>query len=109
MKTTALQTTPLEAMQSLARFIKTVRLNQEMILEELSARSGVSRSSLLRLEKQGSGSIETMTKVFAALGILDVLVAALAPPEKQLTIEDLKKMSSGHQRQRGRRRPRGIS
>jgi transcriptional regulator with XRE-family HTH domain len=109
MRTTALQNTPHEAMQSLARFVKTVRLNQEMILEELSARSGVSRSSLIRLEKHGAGSIETQVKVFAALGVLDVLVAAFVPSEKQLTIDDLKKMSTGHQRQRGRRRPRGIS
>lgn len=109
MKTTILQNTPQEALQVLARFVKTVRLNQEMTLEELSTRSGISRSSLIRLEKHGAGSIETQVRVFAALGVLDELVAAFAPPEKQLTIDDLKKMSIGHQRQRGRRRPRDIS
>jgi transcriptional regulator with XRE-family HTH domain len=109
MKTTALQNTPQEALQALARFVKTVRLNQEMTLEELATRAGISRSSIIRLEKHGAGSIDALVKVFAALGVLDELVAACAPPEKQLTIDDLKKMSKGHQRQRGRRKPRDIS
>ena len=109
MRTITLQHTPQEALLALAQFVKTVRLNQEMTLEELATRSGVSRSSLIRFEKHGTGSIETQVKVFAALGVLDFLVSALAPPEKQLTIAELKKISTSHQRQRGRRKVSDIS
>jgi len=105
----ALQNTPHEALLALATFVRTNRLNQEMTLEELAIRTGVSRSSLIRLEKQGAGSTETQVKVCAALGVLDQFVSALAPQEKQLSIAELKKMSTQHQRQRGRRKPREIS
>jgi transcriptional regulator with XRE-family HTH domain len=108
MSTIILQNTPQEALVALARFVKTVRLDQEMTLEELASRVGVSRSSLIRFEKLGAGSTETQVKIFAALGVLDSLVSALVPPEKEMTIADLKK-STGRQRQRGRRKTRGIS
>ena len=109
MITITLQNTPYEALQSLAGFIKAVRLNQEMTLDELASRSGTSRSTLTRLESQGAASTETLMKVFAALGVLDQVMSSFSPPEKQLTIEELKRMSSGHQRKRGRRRVSGIS
>lgn len=109
MRTNALRSTPQEAMLALAKFVKSVRLNQEMTLEELATRAGSSRSTLIRFEKHGAGSTETLVKTFAALGVLDALVSALAPPAKPLTIAELKKMSTGHQRQRGKRKARGIS
>jgi len=109
MNNNVLRNTPQEALIALAGFVKTVRLNQEMTLEELSTRAGVSRSSLIRFEKLGAGSTETQVKIFAALGVLDLMVSALVPPEKEMTIADLKKRSSSHQRQRGRRKTRGIS
>lgn len=109
MRTITLQHTPQEALLALAKYAKTVRLNQEMTREELATRSGVSKSSLIRLEKNGAGSTDTQMKVFAALGVLDVLVTAFALPEKQVTIAELKKMSTIKQRQRGRRRVREIS
>lgn len=109
METITLEHTPQEALLALAKFVKAVRLNQEMTLEELATRSGASRSSLSRLEKHGAGSTETQAKVFAALGVLDLLVSVFVPPEKQLTIAELKKQSTSHKRQRGRRRVREIS
>ena len=109
MKTNILQNTPQEALVALARFVKTIRLNQEMTLEELATRVGTSRSTLLRFEKNGAGSTETQVKIFAALGVLDSLVSALVPPEKQLTITELKKIHTGHQRQRGRKKVHGVS
>ncbi len=109
MKTPPLRNTPQEALLVLSKFVKTVRLNQEMTLDELAERVGVGRSTLVRFEKNGAGSTETLVKILAALGVLDMLVSALALPEKQLTIAELKKMSTGHQRQRGKRRARGIS
>lgn len=109
MKTNILRTSPQEALSALASFVKTVRLNQEMTLEELALRVGVSRSTLIRFEKSGAAATETQVKVFAALGVLDLFMSALEPPEKQLTIADLKSMSSGRQRQRGRRKVREIS
>jgi transcriptional regulator with XRE-family HTH domain len=104
-----LQNTPHEALVALASFVKTVRLDREMTLEELASRTGVSRSSLIRLEKNGAGSTETQVRIFAALGVLDVLVSAFEPPEKQVTVAQLKKMSTTRQRQRGRRRKHDIS
>lgn len=109
MRTNALLNTPQESLLALGKFVRTVRLNQEMTLEELATRVGVSRSSLMRFEKLGAGSTETQVKVFAALGVLGSFVAILQPPEKQLTIAELKKMSISHPRQRGRRKARGIS
>jgi transcriptional regulator with XRE-family HTH domain len=104
-----LQNTPQEALLALAKYVKTVRLNQEMTLEELATRTGVSRSSIIRFEKLGAGSTETQVKIFAALGVLDTFVSALALPQKSLTIAELKKINASHQRQRGRRKVRGIS
>lgn len=109
MKTNILHTTPQETLSALAKFVKTARLNREMTLEELASRVGVSRSTLIRFEKSGAATTETQVKVFAALGVLDLFMSALEPPEKQLTIADLKNMSSGHQRKRGRRIIREIS
>lgn len=109
MKISTRQNTPQEALIALAAFVKTVRLNQEMTLDELATRVGVSRSSLGRFEKCGAGSTETLVKIFAALGMLDLLVSAFVPPENQLSIAELKKMSTSHQRQRGKRQSRGIS
>jgi len=109
MRTITLLTTPQEALSALAGFVKTVRLNKEMTLEELALRVGVSRSTLIRFEKSGAATTETQVKVLAALGVLDLFMSALEPPEKQLTIADLKNMSSGHKRQRGRRRVRELS
>ena len=109
MRTISLKNTPQEAMIALAKFVRDVRLNQEMTLEELSTRVGASRSTLIRFEKRGAGSIETQVKIFAALGVLDTFVSALVPAETQMTIAELKKLSTGHQRQRGRRKPREIS
>lgn len=108
MKRNILLNTPQETLLALATFVKTVRLNYEMTLEELSQRAGTSRSTLIRLEKLGAGSTETLVKVFAALGELDSLASAFAPPKKQMTIAELKKMSSGHQRQRGRRKTGAV-
>lgn len=108
MITNVLHTTPQEVLSALARFVKTVRLNKEMTLEELALRVGVSRSTLIRFEKSGAATTETQVKVFAALGVLDFFMSVLEPPEKQLTIADLKNMSSGHQRKRGRRKVREL-
>jgi transcriptional regulator with XRE-family HTH domain len=109
MKSTVLQYTPHEALCALARVVKTVRLEQEMTIEELASRVGVSRSSIIRFEKSGAGSTETEVKIFAALGMLDLLVSVFEPPAKEMTIAELKKMSNVHQRQRGRRKTCGVS
>jgi transcriptional regulator with XRE-family HTH domain len=109
MSTVTLLHTPQEALQALATFVRAVRLNREMTLEELALRTGVSRSSLIRLEKNGAGSTETQVRILAALGVLDVFVSAFEPPEKQLSVAQLKKMSTTRQRQRGKRRKHDIS
>lgn len=109
MRIKILQNTPQEALLALAKYVKTVRLNQEMTIEELAIRTGVSRSSIIRFEKLGAGSTETQMRIFAVLGLLDAFLSGFSPPEKTLTIAELKKMSTGRQRQRGRKRASGIS
>jgi transcriptional regulator with XRE-family HTH domain len=104
-----LENTPHEAASALAEFIKTVRLDQNMTRAELSLRVGASRATLTKLELQGEGSINTMVKVFAALGVLDSFIAMLAPGEGQLSLAELKKMDANHKRQRGRRKAYGLS
>ncbi len=108
-KTIVLQNTPLDALTALAKLVKITRLNQEMTLEDLATRVGVSRSTLIRFEKSGAGTTDTQVKILAALGVLDVFVSALVPPEKQITIADLKKMHNKHQRQRGKRKTHVLS
>ena len=104
-----LQKTPQEAMLALAKFTKRIRLDREMTIDELALRVGISKSSIIRFEKLGAGSIESLVKIFAVLGALDLLTSALVPPEKELTIAELKKNSIKHQRVRGKRKPRELS
>ena len=96
--------TPHEAMQALAHFVKNTRLNLEMTADELSSRAGVSRTTLARMEKDGSGSIDTLVKALSVLGVIDTFVDALKLPERVLTIADLEKLSKAKQRKRGKRR-----
>lgn len=104
-----LENTPHEVASVLAKFIRTVRLNQNMPLAELSQRVGASRTTLTKLEQYGEGSINTMIKVFAALGVLDTFTRLLVPTESPLSLAELKKMSSKHARQRGRRKVHVLS
>lgn len=104
-----LRNTPQEALVGLAKFIKVARLDREITVNELAARAGISRSSVLRFENQGAGSTESLMKIFAVLGVLDLFTAALAPPEKELTIAELKKMGTKHVRQRVRRKKYELS
>jgi transcriptional regulator with XRE-family HTH domain len=109
MENMTLQITPHEAVIAVAKFVKRVRLDREMTIEELALRVGISRSSIIRLEKHGAGSIGSLVKIFAALGVLESLTSALVPPEKELTIAELKKISTHHQRVRGKGKPRELS
>lgn len=99
-----IENTPHEAASALARFIKTTRLSQNMPLTELSQRVGASRATLTKLELHGEGSIGTMIKVFAALGVLDLFISILIPRERPLSLAELKKINTKHKRQRGRRK-----
>ena len=49
-----------------------------------------------------------LMKIFTVLGLLDLFRAALVPPEKDLTIAELKKMGTRHVRQRVRRKKHGL-
>lgn len=109
METMTLQKTPQEAMLAVAKFVKRIRLDREMTIEELALRVGISKSSIIRLEKLGAGSIGSLVKIFAALGVLGSLTSALVPPEKELTIAELKKIGTQHQRVRGKGKPRELS
>ena len=49
--------------------IKKARLQQNLTQEELGERIGVKRAQISRLEKGGSITIPTMSRVFQALGV----------------------------------------
>lgn len=104
MNHTMLNNTPQEALIGLAKLIKAIRFDREITVNELAQRSGMSRSSVLRFENQGTGSTESLMKILAVLGVLDLFSSALAPPEKGLTIAELKKMGTNHVRRRVRRK-----
>ena len=57
--------TPHDALQAIANFIKSTRLNQNITMEDLASRSGVGIATLARIEKKGICSTETLVKVFA--------------------------------------------
>jgi|GEM_PF-1860089 transcriptional regulator with XRE-family HTH domain len=96
-------TTPSDALQAVAHFIKTARLNANITLEELALRSGVGTATLSRVEKRGVCSTDTLVRVFAALGMLDHLLAAFIPEEGQ-TIAELRKLHAPKPRQRARKK-----
>ena len=53
----------------LGEAIKKARLNQHLTQEELGQRIGVQKSQISKLERGGSITIPTMSRVFRALGV----------------------------------------
>jgi transcriptional regulator with XRE-family HTH domain len=97
-----LLTTPSDALQSIAWFVKSTRLGANITLDELANRSGIGTATLSRIEKRGVCSTDTLVRVFAALGTLDRLMTALTPEEGG-TIAELRKQHRIQPRKRARR------
>ncbi len=95
--------TPSDTLLSIAQFVKASRLQANITVEELARRSGVGTATLSRIEKRGVCSTDTLVRVFAALGMLDHLLAAFTPEEWQ-TIAELRKQHAPKPRQRARKK-----
>lgn len=96
-------TTPSDTLLAIAQFVKSSRLQANITVEELAMRSGVGTATLSRIEKRGVCSTDTLVRVFAALGLLEDLLAALVPGEAQ-TIAELRKQHGSKPRQRARKK-----
>lgn len=94
--------TPIDALMAIGRYIRTTRLQQNIMMEDLAERAGISISTLARVEKKGVCSTEALVKVLAALGSIDTFVAAMTPAE-DLSIARLRELSKHKPKQRVRR------
>ncbi|MCC5851074.1 MAG: helix-turn-helix domain-containing protein [Verrucomicrobia bacterium] len=62
---------PGKVREDLGQWLRLMRQRNEWTLPMLASRSGVPVSTLSRLEREGHGSVDTVLRVFQALGILD--------------------------------------
>lgn len=63
----SLQTSPLEL--SVGRVLREVRGRQNLTLDDVAGRAGISKSMLSRIENGQTGSLETLQRLAEALGI----------------------------------------
>ena len=85
--------------------LKAVRLKQNITQQALAEESGVSLSSVKKIEKGEIGSIDTLLRVLRSLGKLDALQPLVE--EEQLSPSDyyeLVRKAGAHQRKRARPR-----
>jgi len=94
--------TPHEALLTIASFVKTTRLNNNITMEELAKHSGVGIATIARIEKKGVCSTDSLTKILAALGKVDAFISALKP-EEMTSISELKAMSNRNPKKRARK------
>lgn len=93
---------PSDFLQALANYVRTTRLSLNVTREDLSRQSGIGVTTLARLESTGVCSTENLAKVLVALGSVDVLVEALAPPAPA-SIAELRAAAQASPRRRARR------
>ena len=93
--------TDIELCNRIAAKIKTVRLKQNMSQSELAAKSGVSVSTIKRIEDGDVKTVESLIRILRTLGQLDVFIPlveedSLSPNEYY----ELVNKSSKHKRKR---------
>jgi transcriptional regulator with XRE-family HTH domain len=59
--------------------LATWRKLRQLTVAQVADRAGISRYTVMRLEKGEGASVENLLRVARALGVLDMLVAALDP------------------------------
>lgn len=91
--------TPHDALQAIADLVKTTRLNQDITMGDLAARSGIGVATLARIEKRGICSTENLVKVLAVLGKVDSFITAMTPDEIT-SISELRSLSKKNPRKR---------
>jgi len=104
---------PGKVREDLGQWLRNLRQRQEWTLPMLASRSGVPVSTLSRLEREGHGSVETVLRVFEALGILDevngTLRERLRLSRLPTDLESLGVETAKRQRVRPRKRPEATS
>lgn len=79
--------TPRPVVRALARIggdLRTWRLLQRITVAQVADRAGVSRDTVLRLEKGESVSSENLLRVARALGVIEQLAGAVDPHESDV-------------------------
>ena len=94
--------TPDDISRLLAERLRGLRLSLGWTQEALAERSGVSISTIRRVERSGRGSVENLLKLCHALGRLDDFEALLSPPPAQ-SLDELETREARPLRRRGRR------
>jgi transcriptional regulator with XRE-family HTH domain len=89
-------------MRELGQRLERRRLERNETQAELAARAGVSRTTVIRIEQGGGGTIKALLRILRADGLLGGL-DALVPPPAPSPIELLER--DGRQRRRASRRP----
>lgn len=95
---------PLDVAQELGRRLKDVRLSKNVRQEELAQRAGVSRLTVVHLEKTGRGSLDSFLRIALALG----KSSDLAPlfQSTPTTIAEMEKVASQKRRRASRKNGR---
>lgn len=68
--------------------MRRLRLQRNITQAELAERAGMSRPTLAALERQGKGTLESLTRVMYALG-RERELEALLRPDPPATLDDL--------------------
>ena len=85
-----------EIAQEIGRRLRAHRLAQNIQQNELAARAGISRRTLVNFEHSGRASFDVFLRVVMALGLIDSLSALFELKPK--SIKDMEKASIKRQR-----------
>ena len=99
--------TDTELCNRIAAKIKTVRLKQNMSQAELADKSGVSISTIKRMEDGEVKNFESLIRVLRTLGKLDVFVPLVE--EKQLSPNEYYKLASKANKPKRKRASKGYT
>ncbi len=98
-------TTSKKAQETVAKNIRSLRLEKGLTQQGLSDRSGVKLATLRQFEQKGKISIESFFKLAIALGCIDKVINATQPTTKQFSsIDDVLDKTQDKKRQRGWRK-----
>ena len=85
MPTVTTGSTDSEILRELGARLRAYRIQQELTVEELAARAGLSALTLLKAEQGGNPTLRTLLRVLRALGRIDLAESMLpAPPASPL-------------------------
>ncbi len=88
--------------RTLGERLRALRLARNLSQQDLAAMSGVSLSTVRRLESAGQGGIQALVQVALALGAVDGLQSLFTLPAR--SIAELDAAAQAGQRQRARRK-----